>query len=485
MRAPALLLLLLLSCAAAAPRQAAASPRPLTVLYDSWLYLPHSYAVTSAFELLHLRTAFPSLKLLVREPVYYQPAWQRSLAFSERYNGVLRSLEQYNGTQSVDLVLRRSYPHQLTTWPGEELRVPLLLFYTAEAGPGGLPATNFALDAPTRCREDGPVCWPELGVADVRRRLKSSRNLRLLTPSTWSAQGAAVYQKEPPFIVPHGVDTSLFRRLTDEQRAATRTQYGMEHSDFLILSVGAMTRNKGMIPLLRALHSSVHGAPKPRTVLMLKGMGALYDSKKWLESFFWECVKEEAADSSPAWTAEEVTAYREQLGVVFASHILFLDTTLSAASLNELYNAADLVAAPYHQEGFSLTPLEALAAGTPVLVPRKGGAADYLADLHGTESGPAFVHFLASDELEAGPNGGMQNVVRAGEVADIILRLAERKKAGAGRPGKGEHAALVARILAHWSWTSVAVKLHALFQELAPARPKVQFRRVESSAGEL
>jgi len=64
-------------------RIALSSARPLRVLYESWLYIPHSYAIVSAYELLHLQelygpngsVAAGRLELRVREPPYFRPQW--------------------------------------------------------------------------------------------------------------------------------------------------------------------------------------------------------------------------------------------------------------------------------------------------------------------------------------------------------------------------------------------------------------------------
>ena len=123
----------------------AATAAPLVVLYESWLYLPHSYAIVSAMEIIHLLRLYGPdsgagqhrLSVVVREPAYYVPHWssKRTLAFSEAYNTLLEhGVAAWDGSSAVDVVLRRSYPHLLSAWPGEAEGVPLLLFFTSERG---------------------------------------------------------------------------------------------------------------------------------------------------------------------------------------------------------------------------------------------------------------------------------------------------------------------------------------------------------------
>jgi hypothetical protein len=173
---------------------------PLRVLYDSWLYIPHSYAIVSCMELLHLLRQYgpngtQEVELFVHEPPYYRPEWngKRALAYDSQYNDALEhGLQRWSG-ERVDVVLRRSYPHDLSSWPGESEGVPLLLFYTSEYG-AWLPTRSFSL---------GRGVGVPPSTAAVAKRIASS--VKLFTPSTWSARGAAAYGTKAA-LVPHGVD---------------------------------------------------------------------------------------------------------------------------------------------------------------------------------------------------------------------------------------------------------------------------------------
>ena len=471
----------LLLAALASTSYAAAAAAPLVVLYESWLYLPHSYAIVSCMEIIHLlrlygpesATGQHRLSVLVREPAYYMPQWssKRSLAYSEAYNTLLEhGVAAWDGTTAVDVVLRRSYPHLISAWPGEADGVPLLLFYTSERG-AALPAESFSFDAGAQ----------PPSAAAVAQRLAAPR-LRLLTPSAWSARGAATYGRNAT-VVPHGVDAALFHRLPAGARAAVRARLGLARADFVLLCVGAMTPNKGMAALLAALHAAVVGAGQTQVKLVLKGMGDLYDSRRWVESFFGEVLQmlqqDAAAEGPGGGDGLEASLQR-----VLSKHVLFVDATLAAPELNEMYNAADLYTAPYVAEAFSLTLLEALRAGLPVLAPRGGGAAEYLAALSAAEAGVTederFIRFLRAQEgLLPGGGGEQVNIVEHGDVARGILAAAAAK-AGRTRPGgdadgdtrplEAAAARLAAVIDADWSWRAVAERLMATFEEVTAGR---------------
>jgi glycosyltransferase involved in cell wall biosynthesis len=176
---------------------------------------------------------------------------------------------------------------------------------------------------------------------------------------------------------------------------------------------------------------------------------------------------------------------------------------MPAAELNELYNAADLYAAPYLAEAFSLTPLEALRAGLPVMVPRGGGAAEYLTDLAhddddddaGEEAGAGaasqrFIRFLAAAE-ETWADGTQVNRVEHADVARVIAEAVGAKRDAAGskgdgdvRPRKAAAARLAARIDARWSWSAVAERLMGTFQQLAAAEKPEQGGRAAAAGGD-
>ena len=74
----------------------------------------------------------------------------------------------------------------------------------------------------------------------------------ILTPSKWSRDGFIASGADPKrvLIVPHGADPEIYHPLEDEARQELRDQMGCR--GFIFLSVGAMTKNKGLSLLLKA-----------------------------------------------------------------------------------------------------------------------------------------------------------------------------------------------------------------------------------------
>ena len=69
------------------------------------------------------------------------------------------------------------------------------------------------------------------------------------------------------------------------------------------------------------------------------------------------------------------STFKEYFDEQYLSEIIFISKNLSLNELSNLYAAVDCYVSPYRAEGFNLTPLEAAACGTPILV-TKGGATD-------------------------------------------------------------------------------------------------------------
>jgi len=57
--------------------------------------------------------------------------------------------------------------------------------------------------------------------------------------------------------------------------------------------------------------------------------------------------------------------------------IIPMSDNLTQSQLNGLYGAADCYVSAYRAEGFNLTPLEAAASGTPIVITKGGATDDY------------------------------------------------------------------------------------------------------------
>ncbi len=129
--------------------------------------------------------------------------------------------------------------------------------------------------------------------------------------------------------------------------------------NFVYLSVGAMTWNKGLDILLAAFARVIETEPDAR--LFLKGADGLYPSKSFVR---------EVLDDLPAKARQAV-----------AERLIYEGRTLSEQGMAHLFRTADCYVAPYRAEGFNLPVLEAMACGVAVVC-TAGGPTDEFTRLH-------------------------------------------------------------------------------------------------------
>ncbi|MDE7300300.1 MAG: glycosyltransferase [Lachnospiraceae bacterium] len=127
-----------------------------------------------------------------------------------------------------------------------------------------------------------------------------------------------------------------------EQRAELRAKHGIPEECFYILTAGELNRNKNQQVLIRAAAM----LRQKQICLGICGKGALRESLERLA---------------------------EELGV--AGQVRFLGYR---NDLQELLTAADAFAFPSVREGFALAPLEALAAGLPLVTSERRDSREYI-----------------------------------------------------------------------------------------------------------
>jgi glycosyltransferase involved in cell wall biosynthesis len=149
-------------------------------------------------------------------------------------------------------------------------------------------------------------------------------------------------------LVPCGIDPDRFIcRLPEVRRAAFRLSLA-EPDQLLITYAGRLDVEKGIDTLINAF-SQVH-ARYPHTRLVLAGKGALEPIIK------------------------------EHIHALGLNQVVQLLGYLQGDVLRAFYAVSDMHVCPSHYEPFGLVAVEAMAAGTPVIVSKIGGLADIVAD---------------------------------------------------------------------------------------------------------
>ena len=310
------------------------------LLIEGWRGINHSYAMVNQYQMLAL--AKLGIDFCHHDLPFFNPNWnqdQNFCGFDEAAISRLNEIKTYTDQDQIDATYRISFPYRLYPSKSDHLFV----FGTSEY----------------------QSVTDDMIFDDGLKIKNADRPLTIITPSNWSKVGflKAGFRDEQVKVIPHGVDQSIFKPLEDEVRDQYRNALGSNKDTFVILSVGAMTANKGIDLLLGAY---LQLKPKyPQIKLVLKDQSNLYGISAN------DVINQYCTSNGINLSSNEM---RDAVQGFFV-----ISQNLNLNQLNGLYNAADCYVSPYRAEGFNLTPLEAAAAGTPIIV-TKGGSTDDYAD---------------------------------------------------------------------------------------------------------
>lgn len=306
------------------------------LLVEGWRYINHSYALVNQNQLLELIKY--DFDLFHNDIPYYRGEWnakKSASGFDEEKLNILNSIPPASSEAlQGDVTFRISFPYR---------------YYSANS------AKLFVFGTSEYQNINGMVYQDQLkdGLANS--------NLKIITPSNWSRQGFinAGFSDERVFVHPHGISAN-FQPISPERREGFRKALGCSEDDFLLLSLGAMTENKG-IDLLITAYSRLK-SKFPHLRLVLKDSSNLYGIKA--KSIFANLQKN----------------YPKLLNQEIYNSIIFISDNLTQSQMNGLYGACDCYVSPYRAEGFNLGPLEAAASGSAILVTDGGATDDYFHD---------------------------------------------------------------------------------------------------------
>jgi glycosyltransferase involved in cell wall biosynthesis len=218
-------------------------------------------------------------------------------------------------------------------------------------------------------------------------------------------------------VVPNGVDLERFGEVPEADAARVREAYGLDDRPF-VLYVGTVMPRKGVTELVRALGSVAEreDVPTPRAIL----------------------AGENTLDEGYTARVEELIA---ELGL---EENVDLTGFVDGDDLPALYALADVFVVSSLEEGFGMTAVEAMAAGTPVVGTRVGGLPTIIED------------------------GKQGRLVEPGDAAALADALAEVL----GDPELRERMAERARSRARdFSWEAVGEQVEAVYHEVGASSP--------------
>ena len=200
-------------------------------------------------------------------------------------------------------------------------------------------------------------------------KLGKEGNFFIHTPSNWSKKGFlfAGFRDDQVVVVPHGVDLNTFYLVSEEEKKKIRNKYNIKSDDFILTNISAMTVNKGVEVLIAA-----YGMLKKKyknLKLILKDQSNLY---KWKVDFPMKKVFESEFN-------QKYKIFNDEM----YNDIIIISENLNFDELRNIYSITDCYVSPYKAEGFNLTPLEAAACGTQIVVTGGGSTDDYFDDCMG------------------------------------------------------------------------------------------------------
>lgn len=181
----------------------------------------------------------------------------------------------------------------------------------------------------------------------------------------------------PTLLVPHGVDQTVYWPMRTQTR------------ELRILVIGAMTQNKGVQNMIPCISELVKRYPSAQ--------------------FWFKCSDFLYTASANLLKLIDGTAFH-----INTDH-------LDEAAMRRLYNSCSIHVHLYLGEGFAMTPLEALACGTKIVVPALGSSTIYHQRVP-SEANAVFETPCRAIPLE---NGGSYNEFKSDDIIATLVQAIE------------------------------------------------------------
>jgi glycosyltransferase involved in cell wall biosynthesis len=303
----------------------------MRLVVEGWRFVPHSYAIVNQFQLLEMLQR-SDLELYHTDAPYLNNWRPFKGLLSAEQETLLRQIPAPPTSASANADLRIYFPPNLSMASDR----PLYVFGTTEWG----KVRNLMLQ--------------EMGISSLQTTHANS-NAVIITPSQWSRAGFIQSGADPNrvVVVPHGVDTDIYKPLSEGDRHQWRSQLGWTDS-FVFLNIASPFFNKGIHTLFKAFAAVIQQYPHARLVL------------KWTNSIF-------ASETTPHQIIDQVLSPSDAARV--KERFRFISDSLSFEQVALLYQVSDAYVSPYLAEGFNLPVLEAIACGLPVIC-TQGGPTD-------------------------------------------------------------------------------------------------------------
>ena len=316
----------------------------MNILIEGWRGINHSYALVNQWQINEL---IKSSNISFKDVPFSNKNWnseKNDSGLKDEIKNIINQIKPPSKDIAYDITYRISGPFNFDKKFSSKV---MFVFATTEY-------RNLTEEFYINCDPD---------------KLGKEENFFIHTPSNWSKKGflSAGFRDDQVVVVPHGVDLNTFSLISQEEKKKIRNKYKIKYDDFVLTNISAMTVNKGVEVLIAA-----YGMLKKKhknLKLILKDQSNLYE---WKVDFPMKKVFESEFNQKYKIFNDEM--YKD---------IIVISENLDFDQLRDIYSITDCYVSPYKAEGFNLTPLEAAACGTQIVVTDGGSTDDYFDDCMG------------------------------------------------------------------------------------------------------
>ena len=316
----------------------------MNILIEGWRGINHSYALVNQWQINEL---IKSSNISFKDVPFSNKNWnseKNDSGLKDEIKNIINQIKPPSKDIAYDITYRISGPFNFDKKFSSKV---MFVFATTEY-------RNLSEEFYINCDPD---------------KLGKEENFFIHTPSNWSKKGflSAGFRDDQVVVVPHGVDLNTFSLISQEEKKKIRNKYKIKYDDFVLTNISAMTVNKGVEVLIAA-----YGMLKKKhknLKLILKDQSNLYE---WKVDFPMKKVFESEFNQKNKIFNDEM--YKD---------IIVISENLDFDQLRDIYSITDCYVSPYKAEGFNLTPLEAAACGTQIVVTDGGSTDDYFDDCMG------------------------------------------------------------------------------------------------------
>ena len=380
----------------------------MNILIEGWRNINHSYALVNQWQIFEL---IKSSNIYFKDVSYSNKNWnsqKNDSGLRDEVKNIIKDIPLPLDNIDYNITYRISAPFNFNKKFNSEV---IFVFATSEYK-NNLFKSDYTNGDPIQ--------------------LSKEKNFFIHTPSNWSKKSflAAGFRADQVVVVPHGVDVETFYLISENEKKIIRDKYKINSEDFVLTNIGAMTQNKGVEDLIAA-----YGVLKKKNKnlkLILKDQSNLYDRN----------ANSPIKNMQNSKFNQKYQIFNEQMH----NDIIIISKNLNFKEIRNIYSITDCYVSPYKAEGFNLTPLEAAACGTQIVITDGGPTDDYFDDCMGFK--------IESKEEKLNDNIYLKPKTNSLiEILDSIINKTDNKK--------NKRSELVHK---NFSWENVVKKLKKEFE---------------------